>query len=499
MLTDADKRFLLLGKRGKNGFHLATEWYLRGFKPLPYQWAWHHFPVVNTCFVAGIATGKTTIVAASNMIDCLTTPYFRALNTSVTAKQAELAFDMAMSWIEGNPRLEHHVHSISLRPYPAITFTNFSEYEFRTAGLNAKFIRGSEYDRINFDEAGLDFNGEIIKVLRGRLRGVRPDGHNTPRMARLDTTSSPTDAPWMIERFQKGDPKSPDYDPSMYRSLRVATWDNTALTLEQVEAMKAEYPPEMIDVEMGGMFPDYGFSMFPSSHVNACIDVSLYDLVYDATNPEDGEKPTQGYILNEDPRHGITHFEMQRKPGRIYIAGGDPGTDVYPKRNAAVVLVADVTEKPYKLVYFDWVSGKGSYNPFLRSYKHAIDKYDPILKGIDATGTQKGIDELAFENVGIKTDRINFTTDKSATLNSLIADITNHNWSFPPIKGLTRQLSSYTYEMDKKGEPQDIVMTMAELSYLVRFLPAQADKVTATTNNYYERRARPNASRRKRV
>jgi len=28
-------------------------------------------------------------------------PTFRALNTSVTAKQSELPFEMAMSWIEG--------------------------------------------------------------------------------------------------------------------------------------------------------------------------------------------------------------------------------------------------------------------------------------------------------------------------------------------------------------------------------------------------------------
>jgi hypothetical protein len=39
---------------------------------------------------------------------------------------------------------------------------------------------------------------------------------------------------------------------------------------------------------------------------------------------------------------------------------------------------------------------KGSYNPFLRPYRYAQDKYTPLLKGIDATGTQKGVYELAF-------------------------------------------------------------------------------------------------------
>jgi hypothetical protein len=118
-----------------------------------------------------------------------------------------------------------------------------------------------------------------------------------------------------------------------------------------------------------------------------------------------------------------------------------------------------------------------------------------VLKGIDATGTQKGIDELAFENVGIQTDRLNFTSDKPAMLNSLNADITNHNWAFPPIKGLTRQLSTYTYEGDKQGDPQDITMTMAELSFLARMLPAEpTEDASMYANNFRSRRPRTNTS-----
>jgi hypothetical protein len=461
---------------------------------MPFQWAWHQLQVINTSLLAGIATGKTTIVAASSLMDCISIPYFRALNTSVTAKQAELPFDMVMSWIEGNPKLEHLIENISLRPFPVITFKNFSEYEFRTAGLDARFIRGSEYDRINFDEAGLDFAGMIIKVLRGRLRGERPDG--TTRMARLDVTTSPTDALWLRERYSRGERGSPNAELNLYRSMRVATWDNTHLTEEQIEAMKAEYPPEMIDVEMGGFFPDYGVSMFPSGHVNACVDQSLYDAAYLALNPEDG-KVLPGYVVNEDPRHGIVHFELPRKPGHIYIIGGDPGMDNYPKRNAGVVMVADVTSKPYELTYFDWVSGNGSYNPFLASYKKANDKYNPVLRGIDATGTQRGLDELAFENHGIPTDKLNFSTDKAAMLNELSNDITNHFWRMPPIKGMISQLGTYNWETDKKV-PQDTVMTMAELSYLARFIPAEPVKSGAVAkNNFNNRKARTTTRRRR--
>ena len=172
VLSDADRQLLPLALRQNKGFHLATEWYLRGWKPLWYQYAFHQTLTPNVTMLAGIASGKTTVVAASYFMDCLTIPYFRALNTSVTSRQAELPFEMIMGWIEGNDRVENMIDNISLRPYPLIKFKNYSEYIFRTAGKDARFIRGHEYDRINYDEAGLDFFGEATKVLRGRLRGV---------------------------------------------------------------------------------------------------------------------------------------------------------------------------------------------------------------------------------------------------------------------------------------------------------------------------------------
>jgi hypothetical protein len=461
---------------------------------MPYQYAWHHWDVMNTSFVAGIATGKTSIVAASYFIDCLSIPYFRALNTSVTARQAELPFDMVMNWIEGNKRLEHHIRKIVLRPFPIIKFNNFSEYEFRTAGTDARFIRGSEYDRANYDEAGLDYFGATTKVLRGRLRGTRETKEK--RMARLDVTTSPTDAPWLLERYNRGVPSHEDYNP-LYRSMRIATWDNIMLTPEQVEAMKAEYPPDMIDVEMGGAFPDYGLSMFPISHVQACTDQSINDAAYIALNPEK-DKPLKGYQLEEDPRHGVFKIQLPVIPGHIYVLAGDPGMDNFPKRNSGVVIVADVTSKPWKIVYFHWVSGRGSYNPFLHSYKYAMDTYDPVFKGIDATGPQKGMDEVAFENSGIITDKLNFNTDKHAMLNNLSMDITNHNWRWPNIKGMNRQLGTYTIEADKKGKPQDTVMTLAQISYLVRFIPPDpATNITVAKHNYYNRNMRTTARARR--
>lgn len=488
VLTHADKQLLPLAMRAAKGYNLACKWYFMDIEPQWYQYIFHQSTQLNFTFIAGIAVGKTLGVATSNMIDCLTLPYFRCLNTSVTAKQSELPFEMIQPWLENGTRLSHLVEDVVLRPYPTIKFINGSEYVFRTAGKDARFIRGMEFDRINYDEAGLDFPGETIKVLRGRLRGRRPNGEL--RMCRLDVTTSPTDAPWLHDRFDKGDKANPVADLQNFMSLRVSTYENKMLTPQSIKMMEAEYSDDMIDVELRGMFPDYGLSMFPKGHISACTDQSLNDALEMALRPEDGSKPKPGYKVEEHGRYGITHFELPVVPGNVYVMGGDPGTDSPPRRNSPVIIVLDITRKPFQLVYFDWPEGKGSYMPFLSSYKYAIEKYWPVLKGVDITGTQKAIDELAFENVGISIDGIAFNRDKEGMLNSLSLAITQHQIEWPVIKGLIRQLSSYSRETDKIA-PQDIVMTLAECAFLSRFIQENDEggvNVPKSTNNYLNRR-----------
>lgn len=476
------------------GFHHAANWYLQGWTPMPYQYVWHQVARMNATWVGGIATAKTSTTAASNLMDCIAYPYFKALNTSVTAKQSELPFNMVMSWLEGNFRLEHLIEDIKIKPWPIITFKNFSSYEFRTAGLNAQFIRGFEYDRICYDECGLDPDEQTVTTLRGRLRGTRSTGTGlmVPRLSRLDTVSSPTAALWFKERFRKGN------DPlwkHLYFSLRTTTWDNIHLTAEQIEAMKAEMPPEIILVELGGEFPEYGAAFFPEAHIDTCIAQELYDEAYIALNPEDEKEiPKKGYRLEEDGRAGVTLFELPFDPNRRYIMGGDPGRGNPPHRNAGVVLVADVTTEPKRLVFCHWIAGNGSINPFMASYKYAIEKYKPEMKGLDVTGTQTFLDEIAFTNYGIPTDGINYASDKFGMLNSLLTDFLNHRWRIPPISGLVRQAKTYTIEMDKedKGFPQDLVTTLAQLSWLARGVQrSEARASSRRGSNIDTRRSRP--------
>ncbi len=494
MLTEADRVMLSAGRRDQGGFRLLSQWYL-GIDPMPKQYAYHQALQPNVAWVGSIASGKSVGITASVVADCLTLPGFKALSTSITSAQAEIPFEM-FNAIYGDDtyhrRLDHLIEDIVKRPFPLIRFTNGSSWLFRTAGYQATHIRGLEFDRIIFDEAGYEYDEETLKTLRGRLRGERRPG--VPRMARLDAATSPTSCPWLRQWFDRGDPSSMEPMLADYASIRSTIYDNTHITAEQIRLMKAGYSDEMIRVELLGQFPDYGDTMFPEKHIIACENRMMNDEMEEALRPESGGV-LPGYQEMVHPRHGVYHFEMPWDPDEEYILAGDPGTGDIPYRNSGCVIVFTAKAKPHKLVYFHWVSGNGSYMPFLDSYKYAIAKYHPRLRGLDATGPQKALDELAFQRLGIETTGLNFGRDKQAMVNSLSLALTNHDISYPFIKGLHLQLSRYIREDEK--QPNDTVMTMAMIAYLLRHaennLPGSTDGKRALQRGRKQRSVRKGA------
>jgi hypothetical protein len=136
----------------------------------------------------------------------------------------------------------------------------------------------------------------------------------------------------------------------------------------------------------------------------------------------------------------------------------------------------------------------------MQSYKYAMQKYAPIKSGIDATGPQKALDELGFQDFGLVLDNMNFGALKDAMLNALLVDITSHSWKYPRIQGLIKQLSTYRREDDTPSKmiPQDVLMTLAMLSWLARAVPAVARDNSTPGANYRNRRARSSVASRRR-
>lgn len=441
---------------------------------LPKQFAFSHAPQINVSMLGGVGSGKTLIAAKTELYLASLIPWFRILNTSITSGQAELAFNMVDPMVRDNKKFEPYLDDILLRPYPTIKFTNGSEITYRTAGYEARNIRGFEFDYINFDEAGYEPRKTTMQYLRGRLRGRRPDG--TARMNRLSITTTPTDVPWLREMWNRGVPDEGDeYDPVNYCSIRVTTYDNTFLTPGQIEAIVAGYTDAMIEQEIMAQFPDYGDTEFSRASIEKCETIVMNDKMERAVrgpvHADPHWMPQPGWEVIEHPRLGIIKWQIAPTPGNRYIMSGDPGSSSPPQRNSGVVMCFDVTQEPYDMVYFEWVDGRGSILPFLRSYRNVMEAYEPVFCGMDTTGPQKSMEELAFSEHGINVDKINFQRDKDAMVNSLKWALSKGLLRFPIIKGLHNQLRAYKRDEDKKMQ-QDIVAAMMQIPYLIKFLPA---------------------------
>jgi len=439
-----------------------------------------HVPIYNNYVASGMVhhnSGKTLGVAYSLFTHAFLNPYLRALNTSITSGQSELAFNMLSARIEDNKRVEPYIADIRQRPYPTITFVNGAEITFRTAGYEARNIRGFEYDIINFDEGGYEPRPTTLQFLRGRLRGRRPDG--VPRFNRLSITTTPTDMPWLIRMWELGSKEDGvDYDPEHYCSIRSTTYDNTYLTPGQIAEIVRDYSDSMVQQEIHALFPDYGDTEFSRSSIEACESQELNDLMEANTKNEqmvDGWEPKPGWGWIEHPRHGIVYWQVPPIPGHVYVLSGDPGASSPPKRNAGCVMVFDATKEPYTMVYFHWTDGKGSLRPFLQSYKFAGSLYNPLFSGLDATGPQKGMAEIAFEDYEVAPDNINFQRDKDSMTNGLKQLLTGKKLRFPFIKGLHMQLRAY--KRDDKQLAQDLVATIMQQSNLTRALPTRSGGV----------------------
>jgi len=453
------------------GIDAFTGWYF-GMRMLEKQVIIHHAPQKNVLVLGGVASGKTSGRGLSALGYAATVPFYKFLNVSISSFQANLMFEFLLSRIEGNKRFEKLVRITRKRPYPEIVLVTGASLGFMTVGFEAQHIRGSEFDEINFDEGGFEPKEATISSLRGRLRGIRPDG--TSRMGRLTITTTPTDIPWLYERWLKGRDSNHDgYDPSRYLSLRMTIYDNIYLPKWQIDEIEKDTPAELREQELSAEFPVMVENEFPRDQINAITDMDWLANVEVLSKEEPG---FNGYKVIQTPRNGVVHWELPASRDRLYIIAGDPGTNNPPHRNSPTIMVLDVTEKPYQLVYCSWPNGGGKYAPFLASYRYALEKYNPIYKGIDATGTQKAIDELAFKEYGIELNSLNFQKDKYAMINALKIMIQRADIRIPFIKGIRQQLASYKLPDNKIA--QDLVCSLMELAHLTRYIEQREDSDT---------------------
>lgn len=482
-----DQRFRKWGytRNPDVGLGAITGWFMggadrqdhKGIVPLWGQWMFHHAPQRNVFLLAGIGYGKTTVVALSAFAHAITTPYFHFTNAAPTSAQAQLAFDWLVQRIEQYPAMDRYISEIKRKPYPLIVFTNGSQLEFRTVGLGGAHLRGIERDWINLDEAGFTPRlSETHTALTGRLRGGRADG--TPRLGKLSFTTSPSDDPFLRELWDRGaDPNHPEYDPAETLCLRRSIYDNHYLSDRDIKKIEQSISEEEREVELQGLFPEGMGSIFPRAQVEQIQAPELNNHargVRSVAQPDGSHEELwtgvvpSGYRYEEDRHHGVVLYEKPPESDGVYVLGGDPGMGNPPHRNAGVVMAWNVAHKPYELVYFHWVRGGGYISPFVNSYRYAMEVYQPLYQGMDATGPQAQMHELLRDYFDIEAQGIRFNRDKDAMLNALRILVQRGELRMPLIKGASNQLKRYV--VPDRDIAQDIVCALMMCAWLARWI-----------------------------
>jgi hypothetical protein len=471
-LTDEDIQILEASKENCNIF---LKYYFN-VELMPHQLMMAHAQQKSLLTLGGRGSGKTFGFFWSYIWLCTVIPDFRVLWTSYTADQAGIAFyDVGLPIIQQSDRfhkfLPEGLKSLKKKPYPSIhiqipgTGLPESFMVFKPPGDSGNTKRGFTLDAIHIDEGGLIDDPRVLSTLRPAMRGRRISPGEEPRMCRMSISTTPTPAEWLREWWESS--SSPDYigySPDDYLSVRVSSSGNVHLTEDQLKSFAQGMSDEERAVELEAEFPEYLGTEFSPASINACEDMMLNREMqeYVALGESDYELKTSG-------RSGIVLYQKAMYPEGRYVLCGDPGTGSPPYRNAGVILVWDIQKVPYELVYFCWVDGRGDYKPFFSTYEWCYRYYDPIYSAFDATGTQKAMDELYFENNGIIVEGLSVTTEKTAMINTLKIMLHKKLLRFPNISGIRTQLLSYDLAKDKKLA-QDIVMAMAMSVWKMRIL-----------------------------
>lgn len=472
MLRDDDWKIL---QASSSDASIFTQYYF-DIDMLPHQLVAAHARQHTLLTLGGRASGKTFGYILAGIWMATLMPDFRMLWTSFTADQSAIAFNDIKPIVLQSERfarfLPEGANSFKKGAYPEIHIQipgqpeSVIRFVTSDASSGGDRRRGYQWDWIHIDEGGLIMdNGETVNTLRPSLRGRRNVRGRPPRLGRISTSTTPTAAPWLRDWWDKAkSPDYPEYNPDEYWAIRVSSDQNTTLTEQQLRSFQSDMSEEEIKVELQGEFPEYMGNEFSPTIVNACEDRMLNKEVDDMI--ADGVPDARMDLLG---RYGIYRYQKPVIDGRKYVLVGDPGTGNPPYRNAGVILVWDVTEVPYELVYFHWVSGGGDYRPFFNDFEWAYRYYNPVYTAFDATGTQRAMDQLYFENKGLVVEGLSVTTEKSAMINTLKILLQRKLLRFPHLHGMRLQLLGYKQEEDKKL-PQDIVMAMAMAAWRMRSL-----------------------------
>lgn len=433
----------------------------------PWQLQVHHSPQEIRTIIGGYGSGKTAFIAMHLAVLAATIPNFRGFSVAPQMQQALEVYRYLKTNTAGTPWYDRWVTNDPLRPYPSFTLKNSyigeSSIELYSVADNPDKVKTLEGDDVCIDQAEqFDDLDDVLKNLGTRLRGS-VFGRAKLGLLNLIANSKVNPDLWYI--FDMA-----EFEPKIYGSWQPKSEDNPYLSKKDLERLRRFSGKTEEEIEQGlhGARPMGSGKHFPASVVQLNLAPELDNIMVAALT-----KKIPGYIKQDQPRVGVYRWEMPPDfdSKRQYIVIADPGQSNPPDRNSAAIMTWDVTEFPYKparLRAFHWVSGNGSYWPFVSAYTAYVEKYHAQARnGFDSTGTQTGMNELVFATMNLAPEGINLAGNgKMLALNALKFFMGKGLMQFPYISHLINQLTNY--DLPDTKLKQDLVMTMAMSAVYMR-------------------------------
>lgn len=417
-------------------------------------------------FSAGNRTGKSELVAVKLLWMAfyqVRNPNFTfdpqgrlreytAINVSVSLDQASIVFNKASGYAQNSPNLKHYIENVKYSPFPELTFKPVkgskrgAQVWARSTAFGAKYLLGQNFQYLNFDEAALEPNGEIIMndVIRMRMA----DSGGT-----IDTTSQPRGKNWFYHHFLRGWKTDTNsiYDPACYSQFG-SSFDNPHIDHDHIRRSMRYMNASQIEENIYGRFSDVS-QFFPADRIQLCYKDQDYALPV---------PPYHDVVLRQ--RDGMTYQEIRRNndSSPVYVMG----VDLASKQDDTCIVIFRIDVYPWQLVRFELL-GRMDWTMIKQRIANYHKEYS-AWGYVDATGAGQPVHSDLVQDYDTDLEGFVITEgSKQTLLYELQLAIQNREFVFPYTGGSERdgtrpivdQLTNY--QLKDKNLRTDAVFGLA--------------------------------------
>lgn len=365
--------------------------------------------------LAGRRFGKSSLMAAKAFHWCLQNPHKVSLIIAPSLEQAKIYFELLVGALEKHP-FSVFVKSIKQNPFPEMVLLNGAKLLFRSTAFKGRYLRGRKVHMVTITEASFVDEGVFENVIMPMRLDTR---------AKLYLESTPFGRNYFYKFYQEGMKGS-----DLIKCFHATVYDNVALSPEEIERIKkvtnefawrSEYLAEFVDDEN---------------------TVFTYELLTSVTE----DYTPSGF-----------------RKGHKYVIG----LDIAQKEDFTVLLVLDITHKPYVIADFRRFNQR-SFDDIIMLANELSDIYNAAPVYVDATTLGRPIAEKI-----IRSKSITFTSKiKNDLIDNLILAFEQKKLRIPAsntilrdeLRFFRRDLSSHYHKVSKYANPgnhDDTVIALA--------------------------------------